>query len=337
MYKSSAILLAALLFPLTIKSIIVNAYELYNPKLNQAVLLMGDRHITPVTEAEQKQIDTLSALITNYDIYNIVEAYADETQKSSYKEKAALFKFAYSCPASKLKINFAEFRDENVFYLAAMDAMSSFFPYIHIKKFISDPEKGARVVNSIDKAISLAKVKIDEVENISKLYHSILDSLSHAHEITNFHQIKQLYNSVVSTWEKIKHDRTLLIENLYQDDGQNRSIVSPHSVNLDLLEITCYLFDFFVLKDLIDHASERVILIYTGCLHTLVYLKALEAHGYELKNSITTYDLESEECENIDNFSDAREFLSPKTGQLSTIDVNEFFSNCKSLPKGILG
>lgn len=328
------------------KATIISMEELYNPQLNQTVILAGDLHTTLEVEAEQlnnlimkaQECKAMFLCESNATITNWVRQTAAQTL-------ALLANIEKSCKEHGINCIEIDYR----IWLGQLDFVIGYLE-ANIDQFnsLKDDLVIKNIHRSFKYALSDTKQKINDFNN----YLIDLESgkINDAHQAKLIPHLKNTLPELKVAMDEIvaklppdketPEEQMLSIANFVLDDifikdesgkfsKDNANIVVQelHPINLSLI-------DMCALQQILTNQNQRVIFVCAGALHTQKIAAVLKTMGYSPKTAKIN-DL-TEVVNHFGRIYDEKgrhEALwnSPELAQYA-IDVAKFFEQCSSLP-----
>lgn len=311
--------LVSCLFFNLIQATVMSIEELYNPELNQTVVLAGDYHFLSEDEVQCKDIIDL---IKKHDGHCIIEGLTAET-----KSGTLLPNILKKCEESNLSSSNAEVRNSIANWITTIYYMTRFANSSDVKRewqdskelifdlFCDGYKEGDFLIKGMKNFVSsLPKEDIRKTlfENKVKEAQGLLDQI----------------NSVLPPQkedpeEEINSIINFLVDNIFMDDSTGSIILNKDSVSHKLEEIGSLAIEFNILRGICTHNNKKLILVGTGQIHANNISKALALMGYVSKASVTKnpkFDKDRQALMAENNFEISSLSQLNKYG----IDINDF-------------
>lgn len=315
---------------------IVSMEELFHPKIQQTVILNGDKHVKDISQKE----DLLVAIQKN-NVYSIIEGGGIEA-----KDIFLLRALVAALGEQHLACHNPEFREGLARFSGIMFA-SMEMNYNGVKEFWQTSEIKRAVYSSFLLARENAFTILCEIKNNladlkkeDRLSQDDIEML--CVELDNLGAIYNEINTDMRTavpQDFIDTETDLVVaylfNNIFIDDENGQVFLNRSSLEHKMFELSNKLFDMRVVIHILQNNQKPVVFVCAGCLHTDNIAIILQKLGFILHTEKKLDLLSVEDIEEVQkNGQSLREvFTSDIWANRQKLNVQEFITSCKTLKK----
>lgn len=312
--------LVSCLFFNLIQATVMSIEELYNPELNQTVVLAGDYHLLNEDEVQCKDIIDLAR---KHDGHCIVEGIIAETKSDILILLPNILK---KCEELNLSSSNAEVRNSSANWTAMiLYYVTSFANSSDVKREWQDLKDS--IFDLFCDAYRESDFLIKGMKNfVTSLPKEDIRKTLFENKVKEAQGLLDQINPVLppekeGPEEEINSIINFLVDNIFMDDSTGSIILNKDSVSHKLEEIGSLAMEFNILRGICTHNNKKLILVATGQIHANNISKALALMGYVSKASVTNPKFDKEKQALIAENN-------PKISSLQLnkygIDINDF-------------
>lgn len=324
----------------TANAIVINMEELYNPILNQTIILMGDIH-SPASKIDEQQYNDLVCMVKKYHAHVIIEG----TIYNEWWDHRVMLRLSNSAETEYIPIINVEFRkaskelmliDEQIHACETLGQVKTLFEDERIKSlffdsFIQMDVETVQIRNEIMEFVGDLK-KISHKNMYEKEIIFFLEGLLCTYYSLS-KEIKETF-TFGSKYEFDKRDQAIefMINNFFFE-REGKVYTSSESIYSKSSDIQTFFLDIRALKHMYMNRDKRLLFVYTGQYHTRHISRILRAIGFDLKSQNSNDVQATGLLKGLHTNNDFEIAFKSGTFAQCDVDVSDFFNNCSSLPQ----